>query len=252
MYDQGKSYGGNYDPDDMLVSDEDPLHVTISKVPTLEASRGNLQKDLQKLVHCVLKPRYIQAPDPENPGEAEQKPAYLEDFIARVENLMKPKPGLIEVSEEEWKVRLRIIRHHPFLIEPAKRRLLLEDYYKFYKSLDKTTALDLIRRIDSRCYWRWQVLIAPRDRIIGTAYWKKNPKKCPTDYYTRNYARYPDKNEENYHFFIYTSEDGYLGVFLRNFIVHGPEEPLVYTNLIYVICYLQSHIFTAENQTYRN
>lgn len=42
LHEWGKSYGGNYDLSDMLVTTEDPLHVTI----TLEDLRENRHKDL--------------------------------------------------------------------------------------------------------------------------------------------------------------------------------------------------------------
>uniref|UniRef100_K4AJG6 Uncharacterized protein n=1 Tax=Setaria italica TaxID=4555 RepID=K4AJG6_SETIT len=78
---KNKSWGGDFDVTDMLVSEEPPFCVTI-KEPKLEASISNSNKDLDQLVTVLLKPRY---------GENGKRPAYVDDFIARVKNIRKSK-----------------------------------------------------------------------------------------------------------------------------------------------------------------
>lgn len=47
----------------------------------------------------------------------------------------------------------------PTFCESGKRRLVLEDFYKFYKSLDRKVAAKLFKEISSRLYARWHVII---------------------------------------------------------------------------------------------
>ncbi|CAD6209545.1 unnamed protein product [Miscanthus lutarioriparius] len=175
LHAENKSFGGNFDVSDMLVSVEDPLHT-----------------------------RY---------GEAGNRPAYVDDFISRVEDLSIES----DVEEEAREIQLWVIRHHPLLIEPAKRRLLLEDFYKFYKALDRTAAEQLIKKINKFCHPRWHVFTATKDKFISAIYLKNHQ---------RDYVADPDLHEENPHYYSFTGEDGCLAAFLRNFIVHGPKEAL--------------------------
>lgn len=201
----------------MLVSAAGPLHVTIDKVASLPASKENIRKDLMKLVNCLVKPRY---------GEDGKRPAYVDDFISRVQKL---RP---DTKTEQWEIKLWVIRHHPLLVEPAKRRLFLEDFYKFYKTLSHDAANKFIRMINRFCHRRWHVLIAPRDEFLTNMYWKDKKQVPPPDYRTRIHAPFEDDNEDKPEFYPFTSEDGYLAVFLRTLLVHGPEEASVC-----IICY---------------
>jgi len=197
----------------MLVSPEDPLHVTINKHANMKASKLNIHKDLMKLLNSLVKTRY---------GEAGNRPAYVDDFISRVEDLSPES----DVEEKEREIQLWVIRHHPLLIEPAKRRLLLEDFYKFYKALDRTAAEQLIKKINKFCHPRWHVFTATKDKFISAIYLKNHQ---------RDYVADPDLHEENPHYYSFTGEDGYLAAFLRNFIVHGPKEALVCIMLFQVL-----------------
>jgi len=222
LHAENKSFGGNFDVSDMLVSVEDPLHVTINKHANMKASKLNIHKDLMKLLNSLVKTRY---------GEAGNRPAYVDDFISRVEDLSPES----DVEEEEREIQLWVIRHHPLLIEPAKRRLLLEDFYKFYKTLDHTAAEQLIKKINKFCHSRWHVFTAPKDKFISAIYWKRKLGKRPPDYHQIDYTADPDLLEENPQYYPFTGEDGYLAVFLHNFIVHGPEKALVCVILFQVL-----------------
>jgi len=213
LHAENKSFGGNFDVSDMLVSAEDPLHVTINKHANMKASKLNIHKDLMKLLNSLVKTRY---------GEAGNRPAYVDDFISRVEDLSIES----DVEEEAREIQLWVIRHHPLLIEPAKRRLLLEDFYKFYKALDRTAAEQLIKKINKFCHPRWHVFTATKDKFISAIYLKNHQ---------RDYVADPDLHEENPHYYSFTGEDGYLAAFLRNFIVHGPKEALVCIMLFQVL-----------------
>lgn len=222
LHAENKSFGGNFDVSDMLVSAKAPLHVTINKHANMKASKLNIHKDLMKLLNSLVKTRY---------GEAGNRPAYVDDFISRVEDLSPES----DVEEEEREIQLWVIRHHPLLIEPAKRRLLLEDFYKFYKTLDHTAAEQLIKKINKFCHSRWHVFTAPKDKFISGIYWKRKLGKRPPDYHQIDYTADPDLLEENPQYYPFTGEDGYLAVFLHNFIVHGPEEALVCVILFQVL-----------------
>jgi len=222
LHAENKSFGGNFDVSDMLVSVEDPLHVTINKHANMKASKLNIHKDLMKLLNSLVKTRY---------GEAGNRPAYVDDFISRVEDLSIES----DVEEEAREIQLWVIRHHPLLIEPAKRRLLLEAFYKFYKTLDHTAAEQLIKKINKFCHSRWHVFTAPKDKFISAIYWKRKLGKRPPDYHQIDYTADPDLLEENPQYYPFTGEDGYLAVFLHNFIVHGPEEALVCVILFQVL-----------------
>ncbi|TKV97945.1 hypothetical protein SEVIR_9G527000v4 [Setaria viridis] len=206
---KNKSWGGDFDVTDMLVSEEPLLCVTINKEPNLDASISNSNKDLEQLVTVLLKPRY---------GENGKRPAYVDDFITRVKNLRKSK------SQRRPKL-MWIIRNHPLLVESAKRRLVLHEFYTFYKMLDNRTRENLLKKMNRPRYDRWHLLIAPKDAFISTVYWKGREHQCPEDHFVKDYSTNVNKKtDENHNIFPFTSQDGYLALLLRHFIVHGPHD----------------------------
>ena len=73
---------------------------------------------------------------------------------------------------------------------------------------------------------RWHLNIVSRDSFLDLVYWKDNEHKRPHDYYTRDYTIELDGGEDP-KIYRYTSEDGYLAVFMRTFFIHGLDISLV-------------------------
>jgi hypothetical protein len=115
----------------------------------------------------------------------------------------------------------------PTFCESGKRRLVLEDFYKFYKSLDRKVAAKLFKEISSRLYARWHVIIIQKTIFYPLSI-EKGGKGCVQKIILREITlKIRVMMWKFLNFFPFTSEHGYLVVFLWHLIVHGPEEALV-------------------------
>lgn len=214
FHDNNHRFGGIFDVNDMFVSKEDPLSVKITKEPAVEASRWNIFKDYDQLVNLLLS-MY---------GTNDMKPAYVDDFINRLSKLR-------HVKSQRWESCYWIVRNHPLLIESAKRRLFLEDFYKFTKTLEPALRTRFFNLIDRKISRQWHLLIIPHDDFLIRVYWKGREDRCPEDYPVCGnpcpILSSETEKIEDPDVYRYTSQDGYLAQLLRQLIVHGSEDAAV-------------------------
>ncbi|KAF8643626.1 hypothetical protein HU200_066682 [Digitaria exilis] len=203
----------------MFVSKEDPLSVKITKEPAVEASRWNIFKDYDQLVNLLLS-MY---------GTNDMKPAYVDDFINRLSKLR-------HVKSQRWESCYWIVRNHPLLIESAKRRLFLEDFYKFTKTLEPALRTRFFNLIDRKISRQWHLLIIPHDDFLIRVYWKGREDRCPEDYPVCGnpcpILSSETEKIEDPDVYRYTSQDGYLAQLLRQLIVHGSEDAALFDVLV--------------------
>ena len=100
--------------------------------------------------------------------------------------------------------------------------------------MDPRAANKLFEEISGKIYERWQILIARDDHFLSAVYWKGREGQCPDDHFERNYFDEEFVDEENLDSFRFTSQHGYLVVFLQHLLLHGPEETMACntTNLL--------------------
>lgn len=216
-HDQNRSWGGNFHEHDMFVSDKGgPLCVLITKEPNLDASDDNIKQDFRQLVSIFFN-KYA---DDQN-----RRPPYLPDFVNRVEELTSG-------DDLERKVKRLVLRNHPFLVDSVKWRVLIEDFYTFYKTYkfdDLNARHAFIVEMSTYVCYRWHLNIVPKDAFLELVYWNGIEGR-PSGYYTRDYSTdIHEEEDEDRGTYRYTSEDGYLAVFMRTFFVHGPDNALVCT-----------------------
>jgi len=89
----------------MLVSDEGPLCVWISKEPKQDTTDDNISRDFHHIAVTFLL-KYV--------DEEDRRPPYLTDFLDRIEKITS------EIDDYERGVNRWVLRHHPFLVELVK------------------------------------------------------------------------------------------------------------------------------------
>lgn len=188
------SWAGTFSLEDIYVSEDGPF-VNIVRQPTEAATDENKALDFSRLT-VVLFHKYFH-------HNGEMMPPYLGEFIDRAAQLMNHNGRDLLIS-------LWVLRNHPFVMDPDKWRVFLEDYYKWYKATDIEMCTQLLIDTNRGICHNWHLNIVPTNVRLSTVYWDGwNPNV--------------QLNEDNAHMYPFTTEDAYLAIYHRVGFVHGPQ-----------------------------
>lgn len=88
---------------------------------------------------------------------------HYSEFVDRVHQLPSE-------TKHDRLIILRVLKIHLFFIEPEKRVMFVEEYYKWYKEVDENSWDGLLKRTNRDIYPNWHMVTAHESTLPRASY----------------------------------------------------------------------------------